>query len=137
MWLPLLQPHWGSGPQPRHVPWLGIKPTIFWFAACAQSTELYQPGLQIYLLQRTNIFILFFKILSDNLSFLISVSPFPCNVIIKQFDLLEQQFSHLFSIFSYLFFIPLIPAWLRIIWFKIIFNIPFYWLLKYSSLYYF
>ena len=25
-------PHWGPGPQPRHVPWLGIKPVTFWFA---------------------------------------------------------------------------------------------------------
>ena len=25
-------PHtWGPGPQPRHVPWLGIKPTTLWF----------------------------------------------------------------------------------------------------------
>ena len=28
----LLQaPTWGSGPQPRHVPWLGIKLATFWF----------------------------------------------------------------------------------------------------------
>ena len=25
-------PYWGPGPQPRHVPWLGIKPVTFWFA---------------------------------------------------------------------------------------------------------
>ena len=24
-------PTWGSGGQPRHVPWLGIKPATFWF----------------------------------------------------------------------------------------------------------
>ena len=36
--------HWGPGLQLRHVPWLGIKPAIPWFTACAQSTELYQPG---------------------------------------------------------------------------------------------
>ena len=23
---------WGPGPQPRHVPWQGIKPATFWFA---------------------------------------------------------------------------------------------------------
>ena len=28
----LLRPHyWGPGPQPRHVPWLGIQPVILWF----------------------------------------------------------------------------------------------------------
>ena len=25
-------PNWGPGPQPRHVPWLGIEPVTFWFA---------------------------------------------------------------------------------------------------------
>ena len=24
-------PHWGPGLKPRHVPWLGIKPTTIWF----------------------------------------------------------------------------------------------------------
>ena len=24
-------PHWGPGPQPRHVPWLGIEPATLWF----------------------------------------------------------------------------------------------------------
>ena len=37
-------PHWGPGRQPRHVLQLGIEPAILWFAACAQSTELHQPG---------------------------------------------------------------------------------------------
>ena len=35
VWLPLMHPHCpnrGPGPQPRHVPWLGIKPTTLWFA---------------------------------------------------------------------------------------------------------
>ena len=31
--------------QPRHVPWLGIEPMIFWFSATTQSTEPHQPGL--------------------------------------------------------------------------------------------
>ena len=38
-------PYWGLGPQPRHVPWLGIEPATLWFTACAQSTELHQPVL--------------------------------------------------------------------------------------------
>ena len=42
-------PHWGPGPQPRHVPWLGIELVALWFTARAQSTELYQPGLDYYL----------------------------------------------------------------------------------------
>ena len=29
-WLPLACPNWGPGLQPRHVPWLGIKPATFW-----------------------------------------------------------------------------------------------------------
>ena len=37
-------PRWGPGPQPRHVPWLGIERKTLWFAAHAQSTELHQPG---------------------------------------------------------------------------------------------
>ena len=38
-------PQWGLGLQPRHVPWLGIKPATLWSQARAQSTELHQPGL--------------------------------------------------------------------------------------------
>ena len=37
--------HWGPGPQPRYVPWLGIELVTLWFRACAQSIELHQPGL--------------------------------------------------------------------------------------------
>ena len=37
--------YWGHGLQPRHVPWLGIKPVTLWFTALAQSTELHQPEL--------------------------------------------------------------------------------------------
>ena len=29
---PSCTPHWGPGPQPRHVPWLRIKPGTPWFA---------------------------------------------------------------------------------------------------------
>ena len=25
-------PYWGPGPQPRHVPWLGIEPATLWFS---------------------------------------------------------------------------------------------------------
>ena len=32
VWLPLTCPHWGPDPQPRHMPWLGIKPATLWFA---------------------------------------------------------------------------------------------------------
>ena len=42
----LLHAHcWGSGLQPRHVPWLGIKPQPFGVQVHTQSTELHQPGL--------------------------------------------------------------------------------------------
>ena len=43
VWLPLTWPHWGPGPQARHVPWLGIEPVTLCFAAHSQSTELHQP----------------------------------------------------------------------------------------------
>ena len=36
-------PYWGPGPQPRHVPWLGIQPATLCFTG-AQSTERHQPG---------------------------------------------------------------------------------------------
>ena len=39
-----LAPTGGCGPQPRHGSWPGIEPATLWFTACAQSTELYQPG---------------------------------------------------------------------------------------------
>ena len=32
VWLPLNIPNWGLGPQPRHVPRLGIKLAMLWFA---------------------------------------------------------------------------------------------------------
>ena len=49
MWCLLCTPFWGCGPQPRHVPWLRIEPVILWFAACAQSTELYQLEMNFFL----------------------------------------------------------------------------------------
>ena len=38
-------PHWGTGLQPRHVPWQGIELVTLWFTAHTQSTELHQSGL--------------------------------------------------------------------------------------------
>ena len=32
-------PYGGHGPQPRHVPWLGIEPVTLWLPAHTQSTE--------------------------------------------------------------------------------------------------
>ena len=43
--LPHQRPNWGPEPQPRHVPWLGIKPGTFPLAGRC-STEPHQPGLQ-------------------------------------------------------------------------------------------
>ena len=40
--------YWGPGPQIKPVPQLGIEPAIFASQACAQSTELYGPGLNFY-----------------------------------------------------------------------------------------
>ena len=43
-------PHWGSGPQPRHVPWWKSNQRPFGSQASAQSTEPQQPGLYIYII---------------------------------------------------------------------------------------
>ena len=43
--------HWGPGPQPRHVPWLGIELATLWFPACVQLTEVHQPGLDFLFLR--------------------------------------------------------------------------------------
>ena len=32
VWLLLCAPHWGPGPQPRHVSWPGTEPVTLWFA---------------------------------------------------------------------------------------------------------
>ena len=32
MWMPVTCSPLGAGPQPRHVPWLGIEPATLWFA---------------------------------------------------------------------------------------------------------
>ena len=46
-------PYWGPGPQPRHVPWLGIEPLPFGSQSSAQSTEPHQPGLFVCFFLRT------------------------------------------------------------------------------------
>ena len=38
-------PNWGPGPQPRHVPQLGVELAPFGSQASAQPTEPHQPGL--------------------------------------------------------------------------------------------
>ena len=43
-------PHWGSGPQPRHVPWLGIKLATLWFTAHAQSMSYTSQGSITFLI---------------------------------------------------------------------------------------
>ena len=62
-------PYWGPGPQPRHVPWLGIEPGPFIdLQACTQSTEPHQPGLsfifegQFYRLQNSRLVIFFLSV---------------------------------------------------------------------------
>ena len=37
--------HWGPGPQPRPVPWLGIKLATLWFTDWHSTTEPHQPGM--------------------------------------------------------------------------------------------
>ena len=43
----LSAPYWGPGPQPRHAPWLGIKPVTLWFTGwCSmhRATPVRVPG---------------------------------------------------------------------------------------------
>ena len=44
VWLTLMWPHWGPGPQPRHVSCLGIELATLWITSHVQSTEPHQPG---------------------------------------------------------------------------------------------
>ena len=44
----LCTPKWRSGPQPGHVPWLGMELVTLWLAAWAQSTELHQSGPMVH-----------------------------------------------------------------------------------------
>ena len=46
-------PHWGPGPQPRHVPRVGIELETLWFTAHSQSTELHHPGLIFVFLKKS------------------------------------------------------------------------------------
>ena len=41
-------PYWGPGPQPRHVPRLGVEPATLGWQAGTQPTEPRQPGLNLY-----------------------------------------------------------------------------------------
>ena len=41
--------YWGPGPQPRHVPWLGIEPVALWFTGQHSTTEPHQPGQNLSL----------------------------------------------------------------------------------------
>ena len=41
---------WGPGPQPRHVPWLGIKLVTFWFSGQSYIHWATRPGLLVYIL---------------------------------------------------------------------------------------
>ena len=47
MWLPLMRPQPGPGRQPRHVHWLGIELTTFWFAG-QHSIHWATPARAIY-----------------------------------------------------------------------------------------
>ena len=41
-------PNRGPGPQPRHVPWAGIKPATFWFADWCSIHWITPPGLNTF-----------------------------------------------------------------------------------------
>ena len=57
-------PKWGPDPQPRRVPWLGIKPMTFRFTGSTQSTEPHQPRQESYFSKKAlNELLLFMSLL--------------------------------------------------------------------------
>ena len=78
-------PCWGPGPQPRNVPWLGIEPEPFGSQACAQPTELHQPGLSFWILN------------SQTISYLKIKKTIPFTIVSKkqEIHLLFSQNCHL------------------------------------------
>ena len=59
-------PHWGPGPQPRPVPWLGIEPVTLWFPAPVNPLSHTSQGW----------FLLFFV-----LSHTIKISNYTCGIV--------------------------------------------------------
>ena len=92
VWLPLTCPQQGPGPQPRHVPWLGIEPPTLWFAgkhsihwvapARAVSSHLDHPLGQplLFLGKETRC--------TEGLGYLIGILDLPCpKILIFPFSL--------------------------------------------------
>ena len=54
--------NWGPGPQPRHVPWLGIEPATLWFAG-RHSIHWAAPARTkiLYFLKKHFIYLFFFR----------------------------------------------------------------------------
>ena len=57
-------PYWGPGPQPQHVPWLGLKLVTFWFAG-QRSIHWATPARVEFLIRRSYylFFLIFIKLL--------------------------------------------------------------------------
>ena len=70
-----LGPYWGPGPQPRHVPCLGIEQVVLWFTACSQSTELHQPKQQIIFIDHINFDFVHFYFIYLLFSLIFFLSP--------------------------------------------------------------
>ena len=52
VWLPLVRPHRGPGPQPRLEPWLGIELATLWFAGpCSIHWATTSQGPRVFLME--------------------------------------------------------------------------------------
>ena len=100
----LCTPHWGPGPQPRHVLCLGIELQPFGSQASTQSTEPHQPGPSPYT----------FNIVTDIVEFMsfcciFSVPSLLCPLFhFSEFCVLIKSYtysiaSHLLAILLYLY----------------------------------
>ena len=111
-------PFWGPGPQPRHVPWLGIALVPLWFTARAQSTEPHQPGRQSQFLSSW-ICQYFYSLLFGFMSYFRRSSPYNgsstmywithLSLLIRNFTF---QFTEFLHIFGSIFILPILEFFL-------------------------
>ena len=73
--------YWGPGPQPRHVPWLGIEPAIFWFKG-RHSVHWATPARAILsIIIKSNMHCFTFEVLTAHNGTFINILKAHCNSI--------------------------------------------------------
>ena len=84
-------PHWGPGPKPRHVPWLGIELATLWFAG-RHSILWATPARAIFIVYAVIVFSGFFSLPHPTpVPILLSVSGLCINVL---WLILSPSLSH-------------------------------------------